>query len=180
MSRKLIVIAGLILLAGLSRLIPHPYNFTAIGAMALFGGAVIKPRSLAFLIPMAAMFLTDLLIGFHANMTAVYLSFALMAIIGMTVVSKRSVGRIITGSLLSSLLFFLITNLAVWFVNPAYPQDLNGLMMSYAMALPFYESSIFGNLALNSIMGNLFYSGILFTAYAWLESKLPEPICQRA
>ncbi len=174
------VIACLILLAGFSRLIPHPYNFTAVGAMALFGGAVIKPRSLAFLIPILTMFLTDLVIGFHEHMEVVYISFALVALIGILVVKKRTVGRIIGGSLLGSLLFFLLTNLAVWYGNPTFPQDFNGLLMSYAVALPFYESSVFGNLALNSVMGNLFYSGILFTAYAWVENRMPEAINQQA
>ena len=179
MTRQVLFVIALIFLAAFSRLIPHPYNFTAVGAMALFGGAVLKPRALALLIPYVAMFMTDFIIGFHDNMIAVNLAFGIVAIVGMTVVKKRSIGRIIGGSLLGSLLFFLITNFAVWLGDPTYPQTISGLIACYAMALPFYESSIFGNLALNSVMGDLFYSGILFTALYWVESRMPDLIHQK-
>ncbi len=171
--RKLYVIIGLIVLAAFTRLIPHPYNFTAVGAMALFGGAMIKPRALAFLLPLLAMLISDIFLPPHSNMFAVYISFMIITLLGIWVGRNRSVGRVIAGSLTGSFLFFLITNFAVWMGSATYPQDLSGLIACYTMALPFYESSIFGNLVLNSIVGDLFYNTILFGSLYAIEVKYP-------
>jgi len=173
-KQRLIFLGGLVFLAALSRLIPHPYNFTAIGAVALFGGASFQKKELAFLIPLAAMFITDLFLGFHGNMWAVYLSFVLIAFLGIGMRSKRSVRQIFGRSLAGSVLFFLITNFAAWIGNPTYPQSFEGLMISYAMAVPFFENSIFGSLALNTIMGDLFFNGLLFGSLAFAERRFPK------
>lgn len=173
-KQRFFFLSGLILLAAFSRLIPHPYNFTAIGAMALFGGASFNQRSSAFLVPLFAMLLTDAIIGFHANMWAVYLSFALIAVLGMRLKNKISVARVLGSSLLGSLVFFLLTNFAVWLGSVVYPQNISGLVACYLAALPFYESSFFGNLALNTAMGDLFFNGVLFSSLALAESKFPK------
>jgi hypothetical protein len=65
----------------LSRLIPHSPNFTALGAVALFAGANLRPRSMALLVPFAIMLLTDYVIGFHSTMIFVYLSFAAITLL---------------------------------------------------------------------------------------------------
>lgn len=160
-------------MAALTRLMPHPFNFTAIGAIALFGGASFKQRHFAILIPMLSMLITDAMIGFHANMWAVYLSFILIAFLGMGMRNNRNIKQILGRSIAGSAIFFLLTNFAVWIGNPMYPQNFEGLMMSYAMAIPFLENSMFGSLALNTVMGDLFFNGVLFGSLAFAELKFP-------
>ena len=92
------VLAGIILAAAFTRLIPHPPNATAIGAIALFGGAYFNKKSLAFAVPIIAMFLSDLIIGFHPGMYAVYLSFVLIVMIGMTLKNRKKVVNIFLAS----------------------------------------------------------------------------------
>ncbi len=170
--RTLFVISA-ILIASFTRLIPHPYNFTAIGAIALFGGAVISDRRIAFFLPLAAMFLADLFIGFHASMPFVYGAFILITMLGMRIRNNRSAGVVFGSSILSSLLFFLITNFGVWIGDPLYPQNISGLIACYAAALPFYDHGFFGNLALNTVMGDLFFNALLFGSLYLASLKFP-------
>lgn len=150
---NLIIPALLILLGLTARLLPHPPNFAPIGAIAIFGG-IYLPKRWAILAPLAAMFVSDIFIGFYAwqIMASVYLSFALTGVIGLIVKQKKTLARVVGGTLLGSILFFLITNIAVWAFGAMYPQNLAGLMESYTMAIPFFR---------NSLLGDLFYVGIL-------------------
>jgi hypothetical protein len=171
---RFIFITSAILIAGLSRLLPHPPNFTAIGAVALFGGAMYKDKKIAFLVPLMAMLLADLIIGFHNNMPAVYISFTLTVLIGLLLQRNLKFATIVLSSVLCSLLFFLITNLSVWYGNSFYPQTLGGLVLCYESALAFYSRDIFGNFFLNTIMGDLFFNGLLFGSYYLASLKFPE------
>lgn len=167
-------LATIILVAALSRLLPHPFNFTPIGAIALFGGAQFSRKYLAFLVPLAAMLVSDLLIGFHGSMWAVYLAFILTVAIGMGFLRKITAGRVFGSALLSSVLFFLITNFAVWYGSSGfYPQTLAGLGACYAAGLQFYQQTFFGNLFLNTVMGDLFFSGLLFGTYELIKRRVP-------
>jgi hypothetical protein len=171
---RTVTLASIVLAAALTRLLPHPFNFTPIGAIALFGGAQFARKYLAFLLPLAAMLVSDLLIGFHGTMWAVYLAFVLTVAIGMGFLKKITVGRIFGSALLSSLLFFLITNFAVWYGSGGfYPQTLGGLGACYAAGLQFYQQDFFGNLFLNTVMGDLFFSAILFGSYELVKMKVP-------
>ena len=171
---RIATLASLVLVAALTRLLPHPFNFTPIGAIALFGGAYFSKKYLAFLIPLAAMLLSDALLGFHSSMWAVYLSFVLIVGIGMGALQKVTVGRVFGSALLSSVLFFLITNFAVWFGSSGfYPQTLAGLGACYLAGLQFYQQDFFGNLFFNTVMGDLFFSGLLFGAFELLKSRVP-------
>ncbi len=171
---RIITLASIILAAALTRLLPHPFNFTPIGAIALFGGAQFARKYLAFLVPLAAMLVSDFLIGFHGSMWAVYLAFVLMVMIGMGFLQKITVGRVFGSAILSSVLFFLITNFAVWYGSGGfYPQTLGGLVACYAAGLQFYQQEFFGNLFLNTVMGDLFFSGVLFGAYELVKRKVP-------
>src|ERR1017187_2090943 len=114
LNGKLFFAAGLILAAAFTRLIPHDPNFTAVGAIALFGGTYLPNKKLAFAVPFVAMILTDLILGFHQTMWAVYLSFGLIVMIGMQISKNKKVTNIILGALSSSILFFIITNFAQW------------------------------------------------------------------
>jgi hypothetical protein len=143
-----------ILIAVLMRLLPHPPNFTPIAAMALFGGVYLS-KKYAFVIPFLAMFVSDIFLGFHSTMPYVYGSFILTGIIGLWLKNHKTTKNIICSSLISSILFFLITNFGVWAAG-WYPKTLNGLFESYVMGIPFFK---------NTVLGDLCYTGVFFGAY---------------
>ena len=161
---RMAVVGGLILFGALLRLVPHWPNFTPIAAMALFGGAYIKKRHLAFLLPFGALLLSDLFLGFHKWMIAVYISFALVVGIGMLLRNRIRVGSVLLASVSASVLFYLITNFAVWIGSPFYPQNFAGLMESYTLAIPFLN---------NGILGDLFFSTVFFGGFYLAQQRYP-------
>lgn len=164
LSSKFIFAAGLIIAAAFTRLIPHYPNFTAVGAIALFGGAYLPNKKLAFIVPFIAMLLTDLIIGFHQTMWAVYLSFGLIVLIGLQVSKNKKITNILFATISSSILFFVVTNFAQWLSDPFYAKTGAGLVLCFTMAIPF-----FGYTAL----GDLFYVGLLFGVFEIARAKLP-------
>ena len=164
-SPRILVLCGMIAAAAFTRLIPHLPNFTAIGAMALFGGAYFSNKKLAFAVPLIAMFLTDLIIGFHSTMIAVYIAFAMMVIIGMTMIRKKKTVNIILASVTATVMFFIITNFAIWVSGIMYPVTGAGLVECYVAAVPFFGY----NLA-----GNLFYAGLMFGLFELARMKFPQ------
>ncbi|MFN3850213.1 MAG: DUF6580 family putative transport protein [Spirosomataceae bacterium] len=171
----------IILLAALTRLLPHPFNFTAVTAIGLFGAAYFsKEKHWAFIIPFAAMLVSDICLeamtgfGFYKGMWVTYLSFALVIAFGFFALRKVNTLNIILGSLGGSLIFFLITNFAFLYpeapiANPAlghYPHNFSGIIASYSAGLPFFR---------NAIVGDLFYSGILFGSFALIQ-KFYKPL----
>jgi hypothetical protein len=166
-------ILALILIATgvMFRFIPHWPNFTPVAAIALFSGAYLERKALAFVIPLAAMLLSDLILGFHDGMWAVYLAFSMTVAIGILISKKLVINRVILASFGSSLLFFLVTNFASWLGNPLYPQNFAGLAGSYAAGLVFFNNGSMGiSFFLNELAGTLLYSGVLF-GVAHLVSK---------
>ena len=154
-------LTALVLVAVFLRFIPHPPNFSPIGALALFAGVHFSKRWVAFAIPFVALFLSDLVLGFHVTMWAVYLSFALVVALGLLIRSNKTTKNIILSSLVGSLVFFLITNFAVWQTG-MYGINFKGLVACYIAGLPFLE---------NSVMGDLVYNGGLFSVWAFVESQ---------
>ncbi len=148
-------IAGMIGVAALSRLIPHPPNFTPVAAMALFAGATVADRKLALVMPLVALLLSDLLIGFHGTMLFVYLGVALMTALGFMLHKRSSRARIIIGAVAGSVLFYVLTNLGVWLVTGTYEASLAGLISCYVAAIPFFH---------NTLISTLLFSGLLFGA----------------
>jgi len=169
---RFVFITTAIFLAALSRLLPHPFNFTPIGAMALFGGACFSNNKIAFSIPILSMLVSDCIIGFHNTLLYVYASFMLITLIGMYLRHNAKAGNIIAASLISSLLFFIITNFGVW-ATDSTSHGLSGLISTYTLAIPFYTNDLFGNFFLNTIMGDLFFNGILFGALYLAKVKFP-------
>lgn len=167
---RTVSLISLVLLTALSRLLPHLPNFTPIAAIALFGAAAFRHKWQGLLIPAAAMLLSDRIIGFHGTMGAVYGSFALTWLIGLVLLQKPTAVRVATASLLSSGLFFLITNFAVWYGSTFYPQTAQGLVSCYAAGLAFYNGQSF---FLNGVLGDLFFSTVLFGGYALLQRQFP-------
>lgn len=147
----------LIILGVSSRLLPHPDNFAPITAIALFGG-VYLPKKYAFIIPLAALFVSDLFLGFYGQtMLFVYASFIISGLMGLMIRNSKNFFTVATTTLTASVLFYLITNFGVW-VDPlsSYTKDFNGLIQSYIAAIPFFR---------NTLMGDLFFTGILFVSY---------------
>lgn len=164
MNARALTLIAMILVASWTRLIPHPWNFTAIAAMALFGGAHFSSRWQAYAVTFGSLLLTDLVLGFHSTMIWVYAAFALTIVIGQVFAKEGGVARVAGSALAASFLFFIITNFGVWASMDMYTKDLQGLSQCYIMALPFLQ---------NQILGDLFYSGVLFGGYALLARKYP-------
>jgi hypothetical protein len=118
---RTVVILAMIVFAAIVRIVPHPLNFTPIGAMALFSGAVVKDRRLAFLFPLLALFVGDIFVGFHKLMPLVYASFLVDVALGYWIRNRRNVWRISGITLLGAIQFFLVTNFAVWAFLGSYP-----------------------------------------------------------
>jgi len=171
-NTRFFALLGITLSAAAMRLLPHPPNVTPIAAMALFGGVYFTNRKTAFLVPLAAMYLSDLALGFfvydfgwfHGFMPFVYAGFVMTVILGLLMrrmISPLAVG---TAALASSVLFFIITNFGVWLVGNLYPKTLAGLGSCYVTAIPFFR---------NMLMGNVFYTLVLFGGFAMAQRYLP-------
>jgi hypothetical protein len=154
----------LILAAALSRMLPHPPNMVPVTALALFGGVYLD-RKLSFVVPLVAMLVTDLLIGFHSTALWVYASFLMIGVIGLWLREHRGVGTTIGATVAGSIVFYLVTNLGVWLSPPyMYEQSLNGLVQCYVAAIPFLR---------NTIAGDLLYVGALFGLYEMGKRFIP-------
>src|SRR5215467_4602243 len=154
---KLAIAAVLVLLAGVVRVVAHPWNFTPIGAMALFAGATFRQRWMKFVFPLAALFAGDLFGGLYKLMFIVYASFLINVAIGMWIGEERKLTRLAGGTFLGSLQFFLITNFAVWATFLTYPKTAAGLLACYVAGLPLFW---------NTLAGDAFYVVLLFGGYA--------------
>lgn len=181
-KKSILIITGFIIFAALSRLLPHAYNFTPIGAIALFGAAYFTNKKWAILVPLMALWISDLLLNnlvysaYHdgfawltGGFIYLYGSIILTVILGFIILKKITVGRVLSGALAASLLFFIISNFGVWISSPMYPLTIEGLIMCYTAAIPFFH---------NTIAGNVIYSAVLFGGYEWLKATYPslEPI----
>lgn len=161
-----------IISAVILRLLPHPPNFAPIAALALFGGVYLN-RKYALLVPLAAMFFSDYFLGFSEFWVtfSVYLSFFSIGLIGLWLKSHKKLPNIVGASLLGSVLFFALTNFAVWAATPWYTKDLAGFIQCYLLALPFFR---------NTLLGDLFYVGTMFGLYElaqFIVSKKPLEVC---
>ena len=171
LCRTLFALA-LIMLAAALRVAPHPWNFTPVGAMALFSGAVLKDRRIALLVPLVALFAGDVFIGFHKLIPVVYASFLLNVLIGRFFANRRTVLRIGAATLLGSAQFFLVTNFAVWWLLNSYVKTASGLAACYLAGLPFFW---------NTLAGDACYAALLFGGFALAEQVFPalrQPACQ--
>jgi hypothetical protein len=161
---RVILILALVLLAAALRIAPHPWNFTPVGAMALFSGAVIRDRRLAFLVPVLAMAAGDIFVGFNKLTPLVYASFVLSVAIGRFLREKRSVTRAGGATLLGAIQFFIITNFGVWAFLDSYPHTAAGLLACYFAGLPFFW---------NTLAGDALYVTLLFGGFALVEHLVP-------
>lgn len=161
---RLAFILGLIVAAAVARILPHPWNFTPVGAVALFAGAHLRSRRLAYAVPLAAMLASDLVIGLHALMPVVYACFALTVGIGGVLRGRRTLLPIAGATLASSVLFFVVTNFAVWALGGWYPLSLSGLIACYVAGIPYFR---------NTLLGDALYAAVLFGGVALAERAFP-------
>ena len=157
-NKQSLIIATLLILFGVAmRFIDHPANFAPIAAIALFS-AVYLPKKMALFIPIAAMLLSDLFLGFYEwqVMLAVYGSFVLAGAFGFYIRKNKNTGTVIAGSFFASIIFFVFTNLAVWIFSGYYEHTMAGLLYCYTLAIPFFR---------NTMLGDLFFVGVLFGSY---------------
>jgi hypothetical protein len=164
MNSRILVLLSAIVAAAALRLVPHPPNFTPIGAMALFSGAYLGRRWVAFAAPLGALLLSDLVLGFYHGQITVYASVALIVMLGMAALQRRSALRIGVSAIASSILFFVITNFGMWLFSGFYPRTMAGLEACYVAAIPFFQ---------NTVAGDLFYSGLQVGGLALLERAHP-------
>jgi hypothetical protein len=161
---RAILAAVMIILAAVLRIAPHPWNFTPIGAMALFSGAMFRDRRVAFLFPLVALFVGDLFVGLYRIIPIIYASFLLSILIGTRLANRRSILRIGGAVFLGALQFFLVSNLAIWKFFDTYPHTLAGLAACYIVGLP-----LFGN----TLAGDAFYATLFFGIFALAEKYFP-------
>lgn len=155
-----LVIAGVLL-----RVIPHPWNFAPIGAIALFAGAHFERRFFAIAVPLVTMFVGDSIIGYHKLMPAIYATYALIAVIGMLFRDRRNSIPAIGGSvLLSATIFYLVTNFAVWAMGTTYAKSTAGLIACYVAAIPFFG---------NTLASDALFTACFFGIFAISERTIP-------
>ncbi|MFM2326051.1 MAG: hypothetical protein RIR31_253 [Bacteroidota bacterium] len=176
-NKQLVFIAaGLILVAAITRLIPHPPNFAPIASLAIFGGSVITNKKYALVLPLGALLLSDILFelftttqGFYdISQSFVYGAFILITFLA-TQIKKVNAINILLACIWSGAIFFILSNFGVWLTGIYYPKTFTGLIACYAAAVPFYKDELFGNMLLNTFMSNVFFTALLFGAYALIK-----------
>lgn len=165
---RLAFLSFLVVAAAVSRLVPHPWNFTPVGAMALFGGSTFASRRTAYVLPFLALILSDFIpspwtyVGLHPLMPLTYACFLLNVWLGRRFLQKRNVGRIAGTTLLGAVIFYLVTNFGVWVAY--YEHTWDGLQECYTLAIPYFG---------NTLAGDMLFAGVLFGALALAEAKFP-------
>ena len=149
---KYILISVLIVITALSNIfLSNIPNFSPIAAVALFSGFYFSNKKLALVIPISCMLISDLIIGFHSLLWAVYLSFSLIVVLGFFM-KTTSPKKVMLNSIWSSILFFLITNFAVWATGTYYSKDLSGLTLCFTMGLPFFKYTLLSSIIFSTVL----------------------------
>jgi hypothetical protein len=163
-KQKIVLFVYFIGLIALSRIIPHPPNFTPVIAMAIFMPYLTSNLYSAILVPLSAMFVSDLYLGFHSSMFWVYGSILLITTLSYYTMSIKSTYiHLGSNALLSSTMFFVITNFAVWMFGSMYPLTLDGLILCYTMAIPFFGNTLTSTLFYIFLLGVVSYTATNIT-----------------
>ena len=153
--KKELILVLFIFVAALFRLIPHPPNFAPVTALALFSGVYFNNKTLSIGVPLIAMILSDLYLGFYSISLWVYISFIAVSIFG--IFYKKIKFKSI---FISSLIFFIVSNFGVWVLG--YPKTFDGFLLCYSLAIPFFGYSL---------IGDLFYSLVLKHSFNFAKEK---------
>jgi hypothetical protein len=168
-----VVVTAIVLALALSRLLPHPFNFSPIAALALFGGARYSNRYAAYLIPLFAVWISDLFLNytfygrfvpFYEGAFFTYAAFAMIVLLGSVALRKFSAKNLLFTSLSASVLFFLVSNFGVWAFSGLYPPTAVGITACYTAAVPFFR---------NTLAGDLIYSFAIFYGFAIAQQQIP-------
>lgn len=169
MNKRLLTLSAVVLSAAMARMLPHPPNVTPIAAIALFGGTYLCNRKLAFLLPLSAMFLSDLALWALGRVPLpgqqslwVYASFTVTVCLGLWLRQHRRVLPIAGMTLASAVVFYLVTNSGVWASGTLYPLTMAGLLQCYTAAIPFFR---------NMLLGDAGYVALLFGGFALAEKQ---------
>ncbi|MDP4115565.1 MAG: hypothetical protein Q8903_05495 [Bacteroidota bacterium] len=165
LSPRFVTVSLMIFAAALFRILPHPPNFAPVAAMALFGGAYFSSKKLAVIVPLIILVLSDVVLGFHYLVPAVYTGFLLITVTGFMLRNKRSFGRVLAASVFASVSFFVITNYAEWAFGIMYPKTMAGLSACFTMAIPFFQYTL---------LGDLVFTGAMFGAFELAKLKFPK------
>lgn len=156
---RLLFIFGLVVFATMSRLIPHPPNFTAINAVAVFCAFTLGHFGLSCCVVFGTMMFTDLILfGIHSQMVSVYFSLGIILFLNRLRINP------LLALPLSSIIFFIVSNFGVWMVDSFYPRTFSGLGLCYFAALPFLA---------NELISTCLYGFILFNCFAFFEKSFP-------
>lgn len=161
---RVAALLAVIAAAAALRLFPHPANFSPIDGMALFSGAYLGRRALAVAAPLAALLLSDLVLGFYPGMLFQYAAVVLIVILGSVALTRTGLLRVTGAAIASSLLFFAVSNFGVWLAGGIYPHTLTALGACFVAAVPFFQ---------NTVAGDLFYAALLFGGFALAEHLVP-------
>lgn len=161
-DNRTLFLVVLTVLAVVARLLPHPPNFSPLGALALFGGASFLDRRLAFVLPLVVMALSDLYLGWHSVLPLVYGCLLVNVALGRWAGPNLNLSRLLPAGLLGSLVFFVVTNLGVWLNYPE--QTWQNLLACFTLAIPFFQ---------NTLAGDLFFGSLLFGSLAVAQSRFP-------
>lgn len=164
LNARNLLLAALVGLATIARVLPHPWNFAPVGAIALFDGATFSSRRAAFIVPLLSLFVGDIFIGFHFLMPVVYASFLVSVLIGFWLRRGHNVPKIAAATFTGALQFFAITNFAMWASGLTYPKTFAGLAACYIAGIPFFW---------NTLAGDALYATLLFGSLAIAEHKFP-------
>jgi len=141
----------IILFLAFSRLIPHPPNFTPLGAMALIAGANFKDLKIALIMPISAMLVSDVLLGFHSSMIYVYSAVAVIVLGSYWLIKQSSALSMTMGAVISAIVFFVITNFGAWLSHDMYAHTFTGLQQAYIAAIPFFKNTLISNLLFTAV-----------------------------
>lgn len=160
-------VIGAVVLVAVLRLIPHPSNFAPLAAIALFSGACLRNKGLAIVVTLLSLIISDALVNhfiygmdslnpFYSGFYIVYGASLIVVLLGFIAKKQTNVKNIVVLSLCGSIIFFLTTNFGVFYGSKIYAQNAAGLIACYTAALPYFQ---------NSIIGDLFFNGLLFGSY---------------
>ncbi len=151
---------GMVVAAAAARLLPHPWNFTPMIALALFAGSQASRTAIAALTTLAALVLSDAILGFDKSLGLVYAAYLVPVLLGRLIRNKLGITSIALAALASSLSFFVISNFSTWAIGRTYPHTATGLAACFVAGIPFYQ---------NQALGDAFYTAAIFGGYALLS-----------
>jgi hypothetical protein len=163
-THRMLAVIAMIIIATASTLVPHPPNFTPLAAIALFAGAQLNDRRVAFALTLGTLLLRDAVIGFHLLMPVVYVCYAINVGLGFWLRSNQRPWRVAGVTLLGSVIFFVVTNFAVWAAFDTYAHTAEGLLKCYVAAIPYFR---------NTVCSDLLYSIVMFGGFGLAQARVP-------